>query len=71
MTDDIRRDALSGILRSYAVLEEQQAIIDKMHNDKEITTKDYVMALADGLLYGNWPWIIHSQPKSLEKGCEK
>jgi len=47
--------------------EESKLINDMMINDS--SELDFVLALSDGIRYGNWPWTQHSLPKSF-KGSE-
>ena len=56
MTDSERMDNLEEILLSYATtIHEKQLVVQKFPEDTS-TVKDYVLALADGLQYGHWPW---------------
>jgi hypothetical protein len=68
MTAEERRYKLFQVLHSYANTVEQHASVAKMY--PMASELDYIIALADGLKYGNWPWIIHTKP-SLHKGCEE
>ena len=61
--DKDRIQYLIEILRGYAYMQhghEQEAMdtINKMVKNNA-TVKEYVMTLADGLLYGNWPWTTY------------
>lgn len=62
MTDDERIEGLEAILLSYCKSVNDMQIVNRMMTDK-VTPKDYVLALADGLRYGNWPWSNYSVNK--------
>jgi hypothetical protein len=68
MTTDIERiRQLSNIIHSYAPNSNATKLVNqKLDWNRDATIKDYVMALADGLLYGNWPWVTLSKPKTVE-----
>ncbi len=75
MTTDRRRiEDIKNVLVSYANEYDKEnggyiaiQAVQKMAG--ESTVKDYVMALADGLKYGNWPWTQYSQ-SNIEKGIK-
>lgn len=65
INDNQKCDLLERILRSYCPNDgKSYKFIDKMTLDKNIKPLDFVIALADGLKYGNWPWTNYSKPKS-------
>lgn len=59
--EDRKIEALEEILLSYANTIDEKIIVTNMANNNA-TVKDYVLALADGLKYGNWPWITYNRP---------
>lgn len=68
LTERQRLTALHNILRSYAneqTTEDNKDVINtvcrKMAESDDITPKDYVLALSDGLKYGNWPWTSYNR----------
>lgn len=66
------RQELNKILMTYAIYESSKAIkiVEDMNNEKT-STLDYVLALADGLRFGNWPWTNYSTPKTKDfRGVE-
>jgi len=67
MTDLEKKLALNKILLSYAETPHARELIIKNFITNEATVKDYVLALADGLLYGNWPWVSYSIMKDMLK----
>lgn len=64
MTDDQRIDELENILLSYADTPYHKALVVDKFGDTA-TVKDYILALADGLKYGNWPWIERHTTRAL------
>lgn len=62
----MRRDKLIEILVSYTSNEAEQDHITVMVQNNA-TVKDYVIALADGLKYGNWPWVNYSVKSITER----
>ena len=57
MDEYTRKERLEQILISYSnTMAERQTIIDMRGHS---SVKDYVLALADGLKYGNWPWTTY------------
>lgn len=60
MTDDERIESLEAILLSYCTTVQDCIVVQKMMTDT-VTPKDYVLALSDGLRYGNWPWSNYSK----------
>lgn len=53
------------LLFSYADTPEAVNVVRAMYKN-EAGVKDYIIALADGILYGNWPWVNHQLKKTLE-----
>jgi len=68
VTNNYRINALETILMTYAPSSDAIHIIRNMRKDS--TIKDYVMALADGLLYGNWPWCLNRNIAGLKAQSE-
>ena len=64
--EEIRKNKLATVLESYANNVDEIRIVQAMKENKETTPKDYVLALADGLRFGNWPWIEPQLKKTLE-----
>ena len=62
--EDRKIEALEEILLSYANTIDEKIIVTNMANNNA-TVKDYVLALADGLKYGNWPWITYNRQTRL------
>ena len=64
---DIERcQDLKKVLMSYTSNNfELDFVINMEDNNPDITPKDYVLALADGLKYGNWPWIERHSTRAL------
>lgn len=66
--DEQRKDYLIQIIRGYAYNNhgKEQQLMDVVNTmiKNNATVKDYVLALSDGLRYGNWPWTTNSTPKS-------
>jgi len=60
LDDAVRKTKLLAVLESYTTESLQLSFVYKMRNDNNVTPKDCVMALADGLMYGNWPWTNYS-----------
>ena len=74
MLDSERKNHLHQVLESYIPENNDPISIsnDKaieimlnMLHDESVTTKDYVLALADGLRYGNWPWTERHTTRAL------
>lgn len=67
--DNINRIKLANVLMSYAINSglNNQLAIQKVHEMKADKTpvKDYVLALSDGLRYGNWPWTPQNTTRGL------
>ena len=58
MNQEEQKYHLSSVLKAYCPHSDaHEFIVNTMDNNPEVTPKDYVLALADGLKYGNWPWI--------------
>ena len=56
----MRVDKLLEVLISYAPDGSENEHINKMVQSNA-QPKDYILALHDGLKYGNWPWVNHNQ----------
>jgi hypothetical protein len=54
--DNVRIAKLYDVLYSYTNNIDEASVVRKMREDKA-TVKDYIYALADGIKYGNWPWV--------------
>jgi hypothetical protein len=54
--DNARIAKLYDVLYSYTNDFNEASVVRKMREDKA-TVKDYIYALADGIKYGNWPWV--------------
>lgn len=66
MTDTERIIELENILLSYAnTINEKLVVTGMSHNNPNVTPKDYILALADGLKYGNWPWVERHSTRGL------
>ena len=55
---------LEGLLIRYADTTDNVTVVLNMRKNNA-TIKDYVLALADGLKYGNWPWIERHSTRGL------
>ena len=66
--EDRKIEALEEILLSYANTIDEKIIVTNMANNNA-TVKDYVLALADGLKYGNWPWITYNRQTRLTRAA--
>lgn len=57
---------LSNILMTYCQGNKKAwQVYEDMKNNPDTTVKDYVLALADGLKYGNWPWVEQHSTREL------
>ena len=61
MTDLEIKTALNKILMSYADTPFARELVIKNFITNEGSVLDYIIALSDGLKYGNWPWVNNSQ----------
>ena len=59
MTDLQIKESLHNILEHYAPTRNAQEICNAKLNIHAASINDYIIALADGLKYGNWPWVTH------------
>lgn len=48
-------DDLEKLLYRYCENQDEQLVVAGMRA-KKATILDYILALSDGLKYGNWPW---------------
>jgi hypothetical protein len=62
--EDLRLKHAQDLLFSYCDTDIATEWVVKMHKNNA-SVKDYVMALAEGLKYDNWPWITHSTTRAL------
>jgi hypothetical protein len=60
--DNVRIAKLYDVLYSYTNDFNEASVVRKMREDKA-TVKDYIYALADGIKYGNWPWVMNKAGK--------
>ena len=62
MTNEDRITGLYVILKSYApddwVNESLDTFTNRTEDAQQRIIKELVSSLADGLLYGNWPWVV-------------
>lgn len=54
--EDLRLRNAQDLLFSYCDSDFATSKVMEMHKNNA-SVKDYILALADGLRYGNWPWI--------------
>lgn len=59
LSEDKKIEHLEEILLSYANTIKEKLVVTKM-GINNASVKDYVLALADGLRYGNWPWTSYN-----------
>ena len=62
MTELERKTALNKVLMSYADTPSARELVIRNFITNEGSVIDYIIALSDGLRYGNWPWTQYSKP---------
>lgn len=62
--EDLRLRNAMDLLYSYATTDKEIEAVVKMHKNNA-SVKDYILALNDGLRFGNWPWVEPTTSRAL------